>query len=103
MTAGSNKFTSVVGWRLVTGLPYQAEPTSRRAKVFRTSPSRTRRLTWPRNRAGTAGGINDLGARAPLMATDLRKKVSALRAFSVDEDEDEDEDDDDDDDDADDD
>lgn len=30
------------------------------------SPSRARRLTWPRNRAGTTGGINDLGERAPL-------------------------------------
>lgn len=67
--------------RLVTGQPYQAGSTSRRAKVFRTSSSRrARRLTWPRNQAGTASGINDLGERAPLI---IGKKVSTPRAFAT--------------------
>jgi len=62
----------------------QTRPTSRPAKVFRMSPLRACRLTWPRNRAGTAGGINDLDAWAPLMVTGLMKKVSTSRAFSDD-------------------
>lgn len=78
----SNEFESIAELcRLITGPPYRAKPTSRRAKVFRTSPSRDRRLTWPRNRAGTVGGINDLGRASSIHGLRSQEESFSVESF----------------------